>query len=129
MGNAESTIPIGDRKLRVKQRLAEGGYSFVDLVEDVKTHELFALKKMLAQDEEGNRLALAEIDLLKSLPPHPNILKFYGACVKQIPKSTTSEYFLLTEYCSNGHLGTYLSHRRSPLTEQEILTIFLKICK
>jgi serine/threonine protein kinase len=65
MGQGDSrSIPISDRKIVRLHQLAEGAYGFVDLAEDKRTKQRFALKRILAQDDETNRLAQLEIDVL-----------------------------------------------------------------
>ena len=40
---------ISGKKLREVKQIAEGGYGFVSLVEDVETGKNFAMKKLLCQ--------------------------------------------------------------------------------
>ncbi len=58
MGQEQSQAPmtIGGHTVRVKQKLAEGGYSFVYLVEDVNTGAQYALKRCVAGDSQAARL-------------------------------------------------------------------------
>ncbi len=65
MGQEVSQINIGKRVVVMKDKLGEGGYSFVYLVEDSSTGEQFALKRCIAAD--ANAAALAEkVPLLSS---------------------------------------------------------------
>lgn len=84
----EEVIPVGDRQVRLLQSLGEGGYSFVYLAEDVETGEQFALKKLIAQDQENSLLAEKEIAILKKLSEKKamNIIGFIGACKRDNEK-------------------------------------------
>ena len=49
-------------------------------VEDVnESSRKFALKRLLAMDEEKRKLIVKEISLMKSLSGHPSIVKFVSA--------------------------------------------------
>ena len=60
-----SSITINNRQLRVVRMLAEGGFSFVYLVE--ANQEKFAFKKVLCQLEEQSVQARWEIEVHKAL--------------------------------------------------------------
>jgi cyclin G-associated kinase len=56
----------------------------------------------MAADEEANKNIVQEINILKKLNGHPNIIKFF--VVNQVEKSRTShgmiEYQIVTELCT-----------------------------
>jgi len=59
--------------------IAEGGFAFVHLARHAETGELYAVKRMLAQDRESSELARAERKLLTDLPRHPNIVRMFAS--------------------------------------------------
>lgn len=40
---------IAGKKIREIKQIAEGGYGFVSLVEDIETRKVFAMKKLICQ--------------------------------------------------------------------------------
>ncbi|XP_031789638.1 cyclin-G-associated kinase isoform X2 [Nasonia vitripennis] len=84
------------------------GWALVFGVEDVSTGKEYALKRMIAVDEEARKTILQEIETLKSLTNHPNIIQFL--CVQQVNRegSKGTEYLLVTELCAGGTVADIL---------------------
>ncbi|XP_046479500.1 cyclin-G-associated kinase [Neodiprion pinetum] len=96
------TIEINNVKLRVTRLLAEGGWAMVYAVEDVATGKEYALKKLIAVDDEANRIIIQEIDTLKKLSGHQNIIQYLCAQRVQREDQKSCEYLLVTELCNGG---------------------------
>lgn len=124
-------VELGDQKLRVRRVIAEGGFAFVFVAQDITTGKDYALKRLLANDEEKNKAVMQEIRFLKKLSGHPNIIQFIAAA--SIDKSSSghgqAEYLLLTELCSGGQLVDILNRRSSPLGCDEVLQAFYQTCR
>ncbi len=90
-----TVVPIAGKRVRILKQLGEGGYAFVYSVEDVDSPgQLYALKRLICQDEQAVKVAEKEIRLMKRFND-PNIVQFYGACRKDLAKSVlhfTSRY-------------------------------------
>ncbi|XP_058808939.1 cyclin-G-associated kinase isoform X2 [Phymastichus coffea] len=84
------------------------GWALVFAVEDVSTGKEYALKKLVAPDEDARKTIIQEIETLKTLTNHPNIIQFL--CVQQVPREGNrgSEYLLVTELCPGGTLADVL---------------------
>ncbi|XP_046390419.1 cyclin-G-associated kinase isoform X2 [Ischnura elegans] len=125
------TVEIGNAKLRVKKVIAEGGFAFVFVVQELASGKEYALKRLMAADEETNRNIIQEINILKKLSGHPNVIQFIAAT--QIDKTKSShgmtEYQVLTELCVGGSLVDVLRVRNGPLTPEEICRVFWQVCK
>ncbi|KOB74354.1 Uncharacterized protein OBRU01_07417 [Operophtera brumata] len=124
-------VEIGNMKLRVKKVIAEGGFAFVFVAQDVSTGTEYALKRLMAADEQANKNIIQEISILKKLSGHPNIIKYIAASF--IDKSKTShgmgEYLLLTDLCSGGSLMEALQNRGTAFPLQTILRVFYQTCR
>ncbi|XP_060080705.1 cyclin-G-associated kinase-like [Ylistrum balloti] len=124
-------VELGDQKLRVRRVIAEGGFAFVFVAQDIATGKDYALKRLLANDEEKNKAVMQEIRFLKKLSGHPNIIQFIAAA--SIDKSTSghgqAEYLLLTELCSGGQLVDIMNRRSTPLGCDEVLQAFYQTCR
>ena len=103
-------IQVDNRKLTVETTIAEGGFGYVYKVRD-QDNELFALKKINSSDKETQSEIENEIEILKSLQKHPNIME-YVAHTKLQPQRQDSNsnsnykftYLILCEYCDRGTL-------------------------
>lgn len=60
--------------------------------------------KMLKEnaDQQQKKEFLAELELMKTMSPHPNIVGLVGCCTK------SDEPFIIVEYCSLGNLRDFL---------------------
>ncbi|KAI8775247.1 tyrosine kinase receptor Cad96Ca [Biomphalaria glabrata] len=68
-----------------------------------------AIKMTLIADrvhEDAKADFLAELTLMKSIPPHPNIIKMYGSCTAHDP------YLMILEFACHGDLKKYLQDQR-----------------
>ncbi|GIY30345.1 cyclin-G-associated kinase [Caerostris extrusa] len=99
-------VELEKQKLRVKRVIAEGGFGYVFVAQDISTGKEYALKRLLAGDKDASKSILREIKFLKDLSGHPNVIQFYAAA--QIEKERSehgkAEYLLLTELCTGGPL-------------------------
>jgi serine/threonine protein kinase len=128
-----------DLKLKVKRLLgqglccccggdAAGGFAFVYLVKDVRSKKKYALKKILVQDKEGMQHAKAEMDLMASLPPHPNVVRCFSSHIHK-KKNGHLEFFILMEFCDGGQLVDAIARRSTPPSEARVLSDFTQVCK
>ncbi|KAL5969463.1 Cyclin-G-associated kinase [Taenia solium] len=103
-----------------------GGYAVVFEGYDSSQGKSFAIK-LFAQDQETVSVVMNEIDVLKRLSGHPNIMKFFGvACAgKERGKLAGNEFLIVTELCSGGPLKDYLppSHQGKHLPPNLVLQI------
>ncbi|CAG2116429.1 unnamed protein product, partial [Medioppia subpectinata] len=93
------TIDLKANKLRVERVIAEGGFGFVFRVRDVKTSTVYALKRLIASDNESKKEIESEIQVLTRLQPHKHIMEFISW-----GKINQNIYLLLCEYCGCGSL-------------------------
>lgn len=123
-------VELGQQKLRVKRVLAEGGFGFVFAAQDLSTNREYALKRMFAADEEASKSILQEVNVLKKLTGHPNVIDFIAAAAIEKGQSShgKSEYLLLTELCPGGPLVDVLQQRTSALSLNQVLQIFYQTC-
>lgn len=124
-------VEIGNVKLRVKRVIAEGGFAFVFVAQDPNSGKEYALKRLMAADEEANKNIIQEINILKRLSGHPNILQFLSASF--IDKDKTAhgmkEYLLVTELCVGGSLVDVLKARVKPLPPDVVCRIIYQACR
>jgi cyclin G-associated kinase len=124
-------VELGNQKLRVKRLIAEGGFAFVFVAQDISTGKEYALKRLLANDDEKNKAIVEEVKYLKKLSGHPHIINFVTAAAigKAQSDHGQSEYLLLTELCSGGQLIDELNRRGRPLQFDQVLCVFFQTCR
>ncbi|CAH1122615.1 unnamed protein product [Ceutorhynchus assimilis] len=124
-------VEISNVKLKIKKVIAEGGFAVVFVAQDVATGKDYALKRLLAADEEAKKNITQEINILKKISGHPNIIQYFTASF--IDKSQTqhgqSEFLLITELCPGGSLVDVLQSRTSPFNPDLITLIFYQACR
>ena len=118
-----SSITINNRQLRVVRMLAEGGFSFVYLVE--ANQEKFAFKKVLCQLEEQSVQARWEIEVHKALD-HPNCMPLIDHCVVPAPNGAEEFRLLMPLYPHGTLLDRAIKHMQdgTRIPERTCLTIF-----
>ena len=95
-----SNVTINGRTFRVIRQLAEGGFSFVYLVES--GGEKYALKKVLCQLPEQAEQARWEIKVHESIE-HPNCMPLIDTCVEPVANGG-NEFRLLMPLFPHGTL-------------------------
>lgn len=66
---------IGNTKVQIMRQLSEGGFGVVYLVQDVASGRNCAMKQMLCQNKEQLTEAHGEVDALRRLKGHQNIIE------------------------------------------------------
>ncbi|KAK2189330.1 hypothetical protein NP493_109g06044 [Ridgeia piscesae] len=124
-------VELGDQKLRVKKVIAEGGFAFVFVAEDQKDGQQYALKRLLASDEETSKGIIQEICFLKKLSGHANIIQFIAAASigKEESDHGQTEFLILTELCTGGQLVDILNSLGHALPCNVILQVFYQVCR
>lgn len=127
-------VHINNCKYKVLDRLGEGSFSKVDLVQHEFTKKKFALKTVKCYSEADEKIALKKIENHKKID-HINVMKLIYFDIKVQPDIATnavSEVHMLMPYFERGTLQHYLDikkKRKEYCNENEILTMFLGICE
>ncbi|XP_059179306.1 serine/threonine-protein kinase 16-like [Physella acuta] len=130
------SLTVENRKFFIKQRLGEGGFSFVDLVEDSQTHKAYALKRILCHSKEEEHIALQEIQIMREIS-HPNIIPLECYSINKVDVHTksvdiTCEVFLVIPLYRKGTLQNRietLKLKGEHLGEETIWKLMLGICQ
>ena len=92
-----ASIEIGKYTVREKERLGEGGFSFVNACVDVNVeNKKYALKKMVCTDSESLDAAETEAKIMRSIGQHPNIVSLLDTAFVA-GKNGAKDVFLLLE--------------------------------
>jgi cyclin G-associated kinase len=87
---------------------------------------------MFAADKTANKAILEEINFLKQLSNHPNVLKFIAAACEDgnsniNNNSPRNEYLVLTELCKGGSLIDFI--RSTELNTEQVLQVIYQVSK
>ena len=118
------------------QFLSQGGFSYVYLVQDTSTSELYALKKIRCPfGQESVSLALKEVEAYTLFDPHPNIITSVDYSVasandRSDPGSKT--VYILLPYYRRGNLqdainANLVNHTKFP--EKRLMILFLGVAR
>ncbi|SOV17115.1 serine/threonine protein kinase, putative [Plasmodium sp. gorilla clade G2] len=116
---------INGKTIREEKLISEGAYSFVYMAKDLNTNKSYTIKKTICQDKEKINMAKKEIDILKSLPPHKNIVQYYGSTI--ISENNYKIVIMLMEYCERGNLLNIFEKNKDKIKEIHIVNILKDI--
>lgn len=124
-------VELGQQKLRIRRVLGEGGYGFVFAAQDTATGKEYALKRLMAADDTVKQEIFQEINVLKKLKGHKNIVKFISAASSGNEQTShgMTEFLILSELCSGGQLIDVLQESSPrPLPFDQMLKSFAQTC-
>ncbi|KAG9027687.1 hypothetical protein FRB95_007458 [Tulasnella sp. JGI-2019a] len=126
------TITLKQHTVTVERYLSQGGFAHVYLVRTphpVNGTTQHVLKRMAVSDDVMLQEVKKEVDVMKVLRGHPNIVNLIDAASFAQPNGS-HEVFILMEYCAGGGIIDMMNRRlRERLTESEILQIFVDVCE
>lgn len=100
------------RTFTLHKMIGGGAYSCVfkacERQPDGRAHD-YAVKRVRAQDTEARRRVRGEIELMRRLPPHPNILHMTACSVDEAGYGMVA--YLVLEMCRCGSVAQYLISR------------------
>ncbi|XP_052798752.1 serine/threonine-protein kinase 16-like [Mya arenaria] len=59
-------VNVNNRRFYVRSRLGDGGFSVVDLLEEARTRQLFAMKRITCHGKMDERIAMREIEVMRA---------------------------------------------------------------
>ncbi|KAI1809362.1 serine/threonine protein kinase/TGF-beta stimulated factor [Poronia punctata] len=128
------TLKINSRSFKILRLLGEGGFSYVYLVQDTATAELFALKKIRCPfGTESVQQAMREVEAYKTFAHTPNIIHSIDYSIASERNDAESKtVYVLLPYYRRGNLqdiinANLVNHTNFP--EKDLMHLFLGVCK
>ncbi|KAI1176749.1 serine/threonine protein kinase/TGF-beta stimulated factor [Nemania sp. FL0916] len=128
------TLKINSRSFKILRLLGEGGFSYVYLVQDTATAELFALKKIRCPfGTESVQQAMREVEAYKTFAQTPSIIHSIDYSIASERNDADSKtVYVLLPYYRRGNLqdiinANLVNHTNFP--EKELMHLFLGVCK
>ncbi|KAL2161502.1 hypothetical protein VTH06DRAFT_8064 [Thermothelomyces fergusii] len=129
------TLKVNHRSLKILRLLGEGGFSYVYLVQDTSTSELFALKKIRCPfGAESVAQAMKEVEAYRLFAHSPGIIHSvdYAIATERGAGEQTKTVYVLLPYYRRGNLqdminANLVNHTRFP--EKKLMLLFLGVCR
>lgn len=129
------TLKINNRSFKILRLLGEGGFSYVYLVQDTSTSELFALKKIRCPfGAESVAQAMKEVDAYKLFLNTPGIIHSidYAIASERGGGEMSKTVYVLLPYYRRGNLqdlinANLVNHTTFP--EKRLMQLFLGVCR
>ncbi|XP_075260021.1 serine/threonine-protein kinase 16-like [Convolutriloba macropyga] len=127
----KENFSVHGRNLKVVSRIAEGGFSVVDLMLETSSGDkkLYAVKRILTRTVEDEKAVLEEIKFHRMIN-HPNLIRLVDSAVVN-PSSSQTEYLLVLPFYKNGSLESALKTHQingTAYSPKKVLKIFSGIC-
>ncbi|XP_030634785.1 AP2-associated protein kinase 1 [Chanos chanos] len=120
---------IGRYQVTVDETVAEGGFAIVFLV---RTHQgvRCALKRMYVNNEHDLQVCKREIQIMRDLVGHRNIVGFLDSSITAVGSGDVWEVLILMDFCRGGQVVNLMNQRlQTGFTESEVLQIFCDSCE
>lgn len=120
---------VGRHQVTVEEIVAEGGFAIVFLV---RTNQgvRCALKRMYVNNEHDLAVCKREIQIMKDLVGHKNIVGYLDSSITAMGSRDVWEVFMLMDYCKGGQVVNLMNQRlQTGFSEAEVLQIFCDTCE
>ncbi|KAG0168297.1 hypothetical protein DFQ28_004981 [Apophysomyces sp. BC1034] len=122
-------LQVGRYQVVIHNFIAEGGFAHVYLARIEGKTGFVVLKRVAVPDPERLKTVEKEIDFMRRLGEHKNIVRYYESRIDALPTGGF-EALILMEYCPGGGVIDLMNRRlQQRLTEPEILKIFGDVCE
>ncbi|KAH6650189.1 kinase-like domain-containing protein [Chaetomium tenue] len=129
------TLKVNSRSFKILRLLGEGGFSYVYLVQDTSTSELFALKKIRCPfGAESVAQAMKEVEAYKLFAHSAGVIHSvdYAIATERGGGEQTKTVYVLLPYYRRGNLqdminANLVNHARFP--EKRLMLLFLGVCR
>ncbi|XP_055063753.2 AP2-associated protein kinase 1 isoform X1 [Misgurnus anguillicaudatus] len=120
---------VGKHQVTVEETLAEGGFAIVFLVRTSQGVRC-ALKRMYVNNEHDLQVCKLEIQIMRDLNGHKNIVGFLDSSITAVGGGDVWEVFILMDFCRGGQVVNLMNQRlQTGFSEQEALQIFCDTCE
>ncbi|KAF9121500.1 hypothetical protein BGW39_010496 [Mortierella sp. 14UC] len=129
-----TTIQLGRFTVVIDRYIAEGGFAHVYVGSILNNGVIVpgfpvVVKRIAVADKERLAVVNSEIETMKRLGKHKNIVEYMDSCMGKLEHGGY-EVLILMEYCGGGPVIDLMNRRlQHRLTEPEILKIFSNVCE
>ncbi|VDN59377.1 unnamed protein product [Dracunculus medinensis] len=126
---SNASLEIGNRQFRILRKFAEGGFSQLFLIEEIKNKQKWALKRIDCHSDIEVERVFREIEIHNQFTSKENILRLECYVENDLPNSC--RFSLVFPFYKRGSLQDELTLRRAErnyIDEGRILRLFHQIC-
>ncbi|KAK0421216.1 hypothetical protein QR680_015118 [Steinernema hermaphroditum] len=119
-------VEADGHQYKIVKQIATGGFSQIMLVEDVRTSQKFAMKRISCHSDEEIDRTKMEIDVHRRFGSHPNIMSLVGSAYEEGVNGW--RFMLIFPYYKQGSLAESLTQRRPTrkFLEQDLVLSYFK---
>lgn len=128
---SKEDLNLNGTKYTILNKIADGGFGVISLVEDSRTYQQYALKRVKCESKEELESMGLENKYYKLLGTHTNLINLINEDVKQDPRTRQYTILSIFPYYQNGTLQDEIeSNQKSErlIETNRLLTLFLGIC-
>ncbi|XP_077570380.1 AP2-associated protein kinase 1-like isoform X6 [Stigmatopora nigra] len=120
---------IGRYQGTIEEIVAEGGFAIVFLVR-INQGQRCALKRMYVNNEHDLQICKLEIQIMRDLVGHKNIVGFLDSSIARVGAGDVWEVLILMDFCRGGQVVNLMNQNlQTGFTEAEVLQIFCDTCE
>ncbi|XP_019716240.1 AP2-associated protein kinase 1 isoform X10 [Hippocampus comes] len=120
---------LGRHQVTIEEIVAEGGFAIVFLVR-TNQGQRCALKRMYVNNEHDLQICKMEIQIMRDLVGHKNIVGFLDSSIAAVGAGDVWEVLILMDFCRGGQVVNLMNQRlQTGFTEAEVLQIFCDTCE
>uniref|UniRef100_A0A8C7DXR5 non-specific serine/threonine protein kinase n=1 Tax=Naja naja TaxID=35670 RepID=A0A8C7DXR5_NAJNA len=128
-GYVGRVFSVGRQQVTVDEVVAEGGFAIVFLVRTSNGMKC-ALKRMYVNNEYDLQVCKREIQIMRDLVGHKNIVGYIDSTINSMSSSDVWEVLILMDFCRGGQVVNLMNQRlQTGFTENEVLQIFCDTCE
>ncbi|XP_051923584.1 AP2-associated protein kinase 1-like isoform X10 [Hippocampus zosterae] len=120
---------LGRHQVTIEEIVAEGGFAIVFLVR-TNQGQRCALKRMYVNNEHDLQICKMEIQIMRDLVGHKNIVGFLDSSIAAVGAGDVWEVLILMDFCRGGQVVNLMNQRlQTGFTEAEVLQVFCDTCE
>ncbi|XP_077600644.1 AP2-associated protein kinase 1-like isoform X4 [Stigmatopora nigra] len=120
---------VGRYQGTIEEIVAEGGFAIVFLVR-INQGQRCALKRMYVNNEHDLQICKLEIQIMRDLVGHKNIVGFLDSSIARVGAGDVWEVLILMDFCRGGQVVNLMNQNlQTGFTEAEVLQIFCDTCE
>lgn len=128
---AKEDLLVDGHKYTIINKIADGGFGVISLVENSRTYEQYALKRVKAESKKEMEQMSLENEYYKQLNSHPNLIKLVADSIREDQIAETYFIYSIFPYYSHGTLqdeiDSNLKSNRS-IQPSRLIQLFHGIC-
>lgn len=124
-------LVVNNNKYSIISKIADGGFGVISLVENTRTYEQFALKRVKCEDRKEIEAMTLENKYYKLLNSHSNLIQLIDDDIREERNSASFTIFSIFPYYQSGTLQDELESNLKKggfIENSQLMNLFYGIC-